>query len=60
MSSSSKPSDDDAPFAADGGITFQQRNDDPFAKFFELMELVEMLCPKWPARETKIDGTFLL
>ena len=60
MNSSPKPSNDDAPFVADGGIPFQQRNDDPVAKFLELMELIEVLCPKWPPREHKIDGIFLL
>jgi hypothetical protein len=60
MNSSSKPGNDEAPLAADGGIPFRPRNDDAFARFFELMEVVEMLCPKWPEREHRIDGIFLL
>ena len=60
MNSSPKPSNDEAPLAADGGIPFRPRNDDPFARFFELMEVVEALCPKWPPREHKIEGVFLL
>ncbi len=51
---------DPHPLAADGGIACKIRNEDPFARFFELMEVVEALCPKWPEREHKIDGIFLL
>ena len=60
MSSSSKSSNDQAPLAADGGIPFRPRNGDPFARFFELMEVIEVLCPKWPPREHRIEGVFLL
>jgi hypothetical protein len=60
MNSSPKSSDNEAPFASDGGIAYVPNNDDGFAKFFELMEVVEALCPTWPEREHKIDGIFLL
>ena len=29
---------------------------DPFAAFFDLMLVVEELCPVWPARETTREG----
>lgn len=29
---------------------------DPFEAFFELMELVEALCPSWPARRSSLQG----
>ena len=51
---------DPHPFAADGGIERTFRNEDPVARWIELMEVVEALCPKWPPREHKIDGVFLL
>jgi hypothetical protein len=29
---------------------------DPLEAFFELMELVEALCPSWPARRNRLSG----
>ncbi len=59
MSSSPTPSNEQ-PFAAGGGIAHTLRNDDPFARWIELMEVVEALCPRWPEREHRIEGIFLL
>ncbi len=60
MNSSPTTDNDPYPFAADGGIERTSRNEDPVARWMELMELIEALCPKWPKREHKIDGVFLL
>jgi hypothetical protein len=58
---SSPPIDNDPhPFAAGGGIEHTFRNEDPVARWIELMDVVEALCPKWPPREHRIDGVFLL
>ena len=59
MNSSTTPNNEQ-PLAADGGIAHEPRNGDPFARFIELMEVVEALCPKWPEREHRIDGVFIL
>ncbi len=37
---------------ADGGLQdTMPRSFDPIADWIDLMEVVEALCPKWPARE---------
>jgi hypothetical protein len=37
---------------ADAGLPSESRvSADPLADWFELMELMEMLCPEWPAPE---------
>jgi hypothetical protein len=60
MNSSPKSTNNESPFASDGGVAYEPRNEDPFARFFELMEVIEALCPKWPEREHRIEGVFLL
>ncbi len=36
-------------------------HEDPFVALFELMEVVEALCPRWPVREPDTrPGGFLL
>lgn len=51
----------DAPFAATGGAPYappQAR--DPIAAWMELMEVVESLCPRWPARPLSTGHRYLL
>jgi hypothetical protein len=55
MSSSNKPADSgvrEPPAPLIGSAVRQHPlvHPDPFADFAELMELVEALCPEWPAR----------
>ena len=33
---------------------------DPFVAWFELMEVVEMLCPRWPQRAQVVGGVYRL
>ncbi|HEU5479115.1 MAG TPA: hypothetical protein VFU90_04740 [Candidatus Tumulicola sp.] len=33
---------------------------DPFDAWISLMEAVEALCPRWPAREHRLTGEFKL
>jgi hypothetical protein len=35
-------------------------SDDPIAQWIDLMEVVEALCPKWPAQDPVCEGLFLL
>ncbi|WP_257385117.1 2'-5' RNA ligase family protein [Tahibacter caeni] len=53
---------DEHPFAAEGGLPFRpSRPKDGLARFFELMEVVQVLSPRWPPRELSQDlGGFLL
>jgi hypothetical protein len=46
--------DNQLPFAADGGITHvpAATSRDPFEAFDDLMTVIEALCPVWPNRET--------
>lgn len=38
-----------------------ERREDPFLALFELMEVVEALCPEWPVRKPDAKpGIFLL
>jgi hypothetical protein len=51
MNSFTKPADQ--PFAGDGGIPVEPRQeDDPYGKLDDLMAVVEALCPHWPQRST--------
>lgn len=41
----------EAPFAAEGGVRLPaQAVDDPYQALDDLMAVVELLCPEWPAR----------
>jgi hypothetical protein len=60
MNSSPTTDNDPYPFAASGGVERTFRNEDSVARWIELMDLVEPLCPKWPERGHKIDGIFPL
>jgi len=33
---------------------------DPIAAWLDLMEVVEALCPEWPAREVMMNGDYRL
>jgi hypothetical protein len=53
--------DADAVLAREAGVAFQPplANDsgvDPIAEWLSLMEVVEMLCPAWPVRDTPFRG----
>ena len=59
----SVPADPDQPLFADAGITTDPQRpadapsaEDQFAAFFDLMAVVEELCPVWPPREPFRDG----
>ena len=45
--------DNQQPFAADGGITHvpEDTGRDPFEALDDLMTVIEALCPVWPNRE---------
>jgi 2'-5' RNA ligase len=53
---------DGQPFADEGGLPFHAPPaSDSLTRFFELMEVVQMLSPRWPPRELAQDlGGFLL
>ena len=41
------------PIAADGGLVIQtETTRDPYEVLDDLMAVIEVLCPVWPARET--------
>lgn len=63
MSSSNKPADSGvheppAPLIGSAVRRYPAAHADPFADFAELMELVEALCPEWPARGPTRGGDF--
>ena len=48
---------DKFPLLAEGGVPYTVVPEgDPLVAFFDLMEVVEMLCPQWPPREP-LHGT---
>jgi hypothetical protein len=49
----SVPTDNEQPFAVDGGITHVRGTTgrDPFEALDDLMTVIEPLCPVWPNRE---------
>jgi len=48
-------------FVSEGGVEYRVSDAvDPFDAWVQLMEVVEALCPRWPEREQRIDGVFLL
>ncbi len=60
MNSSPKAEDDQVPIVSDAGVPYKPQYRDPTAAWVELMDVVEALCPRWPDREHRIDGVFLL
>ena len=48
------------PLAGDGGRGFRPEARGDLSDWVELMEVVEALCPVWPARLTAITGVFRL
>lgn len=52
---------DHAPLAAAGGMPYApQTQRDPITAWIELMEVVEMLCPRWPERPLVIGTDYRL
>jgi len=49
-------------FARSGGLpqTATEPPQDPIAAWLDLMEVVEALCPVWPAREVMMNGDYRL
>jgi hypothetical protein len=47
------PTDNEQPFAADGGMTHVPAvaSSDPLEALDDLMTVIEALCPVWPSRE---------
>jgi hypothetical protein len=48
-------------FAREAGVPFRPpvgsvSDMDPFAEWLSLMEVVQMLCPSWPVRDTPMQG----
>ena len=51
----------DAPFAASGGIAYERSSDgEPIAAWMDLMEFIEILCPRWPTRPLSSGSRYLL
>ena len=51
-----------AVLAREAGVPFQpplgkDSGIDPIAEWLSLMEVVQMLCPTWPVRDTPMQGT---
>ena len=51
----------DALLAREAGVPYQPplgnpSGIDPFAEWLSLMEVVQMLCPVWPVRDTPMQG----
>lgn len=54
-------SDADVVLAREAGVPFQPvlgntSGIDPFAEWLSLMEVVQMLCPVWPVRDSPMQG----
>lgn len=48
-------------FVREAGVPYRPSPDrDPFEAWMSLMEAVEALCPRWPAREHRMTGDFKL
>lgn len=64
MKSSQIPTVDDPPrvlFVREAGVPYRPSPArDPFEAWISLMEAVEALCPRWPARERRMTGEFKL
>jgi hypothetical protein len=49
------------PMANAGGVPYApETRRDPFETWMELMEVVEMLCPRWPERDLVISKHYRL
>ena len=57
-SSSSTATDSHAVLVREAGVPFRppSGNIDPFDEWLSLMEVVQMLCPAWPARDKPMLG----
>jgi hypothetical protein len=60
MTSSPNQKNSERLMVSEGGLPYTPTHKDPISAWIELMEVVEALCPRWPAREHKIEGVFLL
>jgi hypothetical protein len=60
MNSSQKITNNVPHLAAEAGVPYTPDHRNPIAAWIELMEVVEALCPRWPTREHRIEGVFLL
>ncbi len=49
---------DAAPLASSGGKQFQPKSRGDFSDLFELMEVIEALCPVWPRRPIRTGSDF--
>ena len=48
-------------FVREAGVAYRPSpTRDPFEAWIALMEAVEALCPRWPAREHRMTGEFKL
>lgn len=51
----------DAPFAAAGGTAYARPSGgEPIVSWMELMDVVEILCPRWPDRPVSRGKRYLL
>ena len=49
------------PFAGSGGSAYTRPgNSDPVEAWMDLMEIVEILCPRWPIRSASSGTRYLL
>jgi hypothetical protein len=60
MNSLPTPGNSTPLIVAEAGVAYAPQHRAPIAAWIELMEVVEVLCPRWPAREHVIEGIFLL
>jgi hypothetical protein len=58
LSSPKTASDSRAVLVREAGVPFQPSlaNVDPFTEWLSLMEVVQMLCPVWPVRDSPMLG----
>ena len=60
MNSLPKTNNSEPLIVAEAGVPYVPEYSDPISTWIDLMDVVEALCPKWPERERKIEGIFLL
>jgi len=51
------PPSEPAPLAASAGIRRRRVPAEPLQRWVDLMELIEGLSPRWPARRRRVTGT---
>ena len=57
LDSASSSADRDAALTREAGLPFQSpAGSDPIAQWLSLMEVVQMLCPAWPVRNSSMAG----